>query len=371
MPKTQKKIIVSINTSWNIFNFRLNLIKHFQKLGYQVIALAPEDAYSQDLIRSNVLFESIIIDNKGHNPIKDLYLLKQYYSLLKKHRPDIALFFTIKPNIYGTIAATYLKIPVINNVSGLGTAFIHKNWIGKVAQLLYKISFRYSSKVFFQNKDDQELFIKRNLVSTKKAALLPGSGVDLKKFTAKPLPSQLNILFIGRLLYDKGIIEYLESCKALKKKYNNRVTFSIVGKHEKNSKTGISKKKLGEYIKEEVVTYLGTTDQIQEEIAKASVIILPSYREGTPRSLLEGAAMGRPLIATNVPGCKDLITENYNGWLCKAKSVNELTSTIEKVINTDEKKLRKFGSNSRTFVAENYGEQRVFKKHDEAFKEIL
>ena len=371
MTTPNKKIVISINTSWNIINFRLNLLKYLQTQGYQIIAFAPIDKYSKQFKKNNILFEPLTMENKGNNPIKDILLLKQYHSLLKKHKPDVALFFTIKPNIYGTLAATLLKIPVINNVSGLGTTFIHQNWISRTAHILYKYSFKFSKKVFFQNKDDEKLFIGKKLINAQITEVLPGSGVDLKKFTPSQLPEKLHILFIGRLLFDKGIVEFLESCKAIKAIHGKIVDFSIIGKLEESHKLGISEQILRQYTTIGAVTYLGTTDKIREEIAKASVIILPSYREGTPRSLLEAAAMSRPLLATNVPGCKDIIREDYNGWLCKEKDTKDLTLAIEKVIQTDKKKLIEFGSNSRTLVEQNYGEQLVFEKYNQALKDIL
>jgi glycosyltransferase involved in cell wall biosynthesis len=371
MSKTNKKIVISINTSWNIINFRLNLLKHLQKQGYQIIAFAPIDAYSNELINNNIKFEPLTIDNKGNNPIKDFALTKQYDFLLKKHRPDVVLFFTIKPNIYGTLAAGLLGIPTINNVSGLGTTFIRETWVSKVVKTLYRISFKYSHKVFFQNEEDKDLFIKNKLVNSKKTGVLPGSGIDLNKFKTTSLPETLHILFIGRLLYDKGIVEFLEACKEIKKTHKNNVVFSIVGKIEETAKLGIPLGILEEYTSQNIVHYRGTTDDISKEIEKASVIILPSYREGTPRTLLEGAAMGRPLLTTNVPGCKNLVKENYNGWLCEAQNTIDLTETIKKVINTDRKKLIEFGLNSRTFVEENYAEQLVFTLYDKALNNIL
>jgi len=368
MNKTNKKIVISVNTSWNIFNFRLNLLKQLQKEGYKVIAIAPRDTYSAELVKNNITFEELTIDNKGNNPIKDLFLIWNYYILLKKHRPQVALFFTIKPNIYGTLAAAMLNIPVINNVSGLGTAFIRENWINKIAKSLYKTSFNFSAKVFFQNVDDQKLFINNNLVKSHKTSVLPGSGVDLTKFKRTPLPEKLNILFVGRLLIDKGIVEFLDACKIIKKKYGEKVTFSLIGKLEETAKLGVSLQYLQQYTNNDIIEYLGTTDDIQKEIEKASIVILPSYREGTPRTLLEGAAMGRPIITTNVPGCKSLVKKDYNGWLCEAKSTTDLVSTIEKAILTDHKKLIEFGLNNRTFVELNYDETIVIKQYSTTIK---
>mgnify|MGYP003691561295 CR=1 FL=1 len=371
MSKTAKKILISINTSWNIFNFRLNLLSFFQQKGYQIIALAPLDNYSKELEKLGIIFEPLTMDNKGNNPLKDFSLIQQYYNLLKKHNPDVVLFYTIKPNIYGTIAAKRLKIPVINNVSGLGTVFIRTNWISKVAKLLYKYAFSSSYKVFFQNEDDQQLFIKNNLVKKEKTDVLPGSGVDLNKFRSAPLPEKLHILFIGRLLFDKGIIEFLEACKAIKDKHNETVQFSIVGKLETEANLGITKEELEKYTSTGIVNYLGTTDNIKDEIAKASIIALPSYREGTPRTLLEGAAMGRPLLTTNVPGCKNLVQTDYNGWLVEARNTESLTQAITTIIKTEHIKLIEFGSNSRTFVELNYDEQLVFSKYYQVIEEIV
>lgn len=365
MSEKGKKIVISINTSWNIFNFRLNLIYFLQKKGFQIIALSPEDAYSSKLKEAGILWEPIKIENKGNNPIKDAFLVKQYYSLLKKHKPDIALFYTIKPNIYGSIACRFLNIPVINNVSGLGTVFIRNNWISKFAKALYKVAFKSSDVVFFQNEDDRNLFIETELIKKNQSDMLPGSGVDLEKFKVTPLPKNLHFLFIGRLLYDKGIIEYLEACKKIKSS-SPEIKFSVIGKVEEVAGLGISPFHLNKFVDEGIVDYLGTTDNIADEIEKASVIVLPSYREGTPRTLLEGGAMGRPIITTNVPGCKNLIKKGYNGWMCEAKNSKKLTKTIKHVIDIDNKKLTEFGLNNRTFMELHYNESIVFEKYHKA-----
>jgi len=182
-----EKIVMSINASWNIFNFRKDLIGAFQHAGYRVTALAPEDEYSQRLTEWGVDFRPIRIDQKGMSPLRDLRLLRDYRSALRALRPDVFLGYTIKPNIYGSLAAQSLGIPVINNVSGLGTAFLGSGLLTRVASALYRAAFKRSSTVFFQNKDDRALFLQKHLVAPRQARLLPGSGVDLP-FSPHPMP---------------------------------------------------------------------------------------------------------------------------------------------------------------------------------------
>jgi len=215
-----KKILISINTSWNIINFRLGLLQALQKEGYKIIVLAPKDKYSELFQNYNFEYYDIEMNNKGTNPIEDLKLIISYYKILKKIKPDLMLNYTIKPNVYGTIAANLLKIPTINNIAGLGTLFVNENFITKIAKYLYKYSQDKASKVFFQNNEDFELFSSLGLVDIKKSDILPGSGVNTEKF--KPIEKTKNLekivfLLISRMLWDKGVGQYVEAARILTK----------------------------------------------------------------------------------------------------------------------------------------------------------
>ena len=369
-----KKILISINTSWNIINFRLGLLQALQNKGYKIIVLAPKDKYSELFATFDFEYYDIEMNNKGTNPIEDLKLTISYYKILKEIKPDLILNYTIKPNIYGTIAANLLKIPTINNIAGLGTLFVNENFITKIAKFLYKYSQDKASKIFFQNNEDFELFTSSRLVDRKKSDVLPGSGVNTEKF--KPIEKTKNLdkivfLLISRMLWDKGVGEYVEAAKTLRKKYPN-AEFQLLGFLDVVNKSAISKEQMDSWVKEGIINYLGTSDNVQNEISNADCMVLPSfYREGTPRTLLESASMAKPIVTTNNIGCKDVVNDGETGYLCKIKDSNDLASKLEFIINMSEKERKIMGQKGREKIIKEFDEQIVINKYLDAVKEIL
>lgn len=369
MSVSKKKILISINTSWNVFNFRLNLIKALMALNYEIHVLAPKDDFSEKLVDIGCFYHPLKMQNKGNNPFKDLSLLFSIHKNLTVIKPDIALFFTIKPNIYGSMAARNLGIPFINNVTGLGTAFLHKGIVQKIVKKLYKIAFNHSNKVFFQNVDDQKLFEDLKIIQNIDNDVLPGSGINLNDFQVEPLPSKTTFYFVSRLLYDKGINELIVASKNLKSKHGDNFRLVLIGKEETSQNLGIPLSEIKQLEKDGVFEYEGTTENIKDVLKKASVVVLPSYREGTSRVLLEAAAMGRPLITSDAPGCKQLIADN--GWLCKVKSISSLEEVMEKALLSPVDKLEELGKNSRKLVESAYDEQIVINTYIKSIKHIL
>ena len=366
------KIVISINTTWNIYNFRINLIKEFQSLGHSIVAIAPEDEYVSKLEELNVKCYHVNLNSKATNPINDIRLVYQYYKLYNELKPDCILSYTIKPNIYGNFAARLLSIPTINNISGLGTLFIKKSMATHIGKLLYKFSLPFSSHVFFQNIDDKSLFIKNKLVHENVTSVIPGSGVDIDKFKIKRTQNKANIfLFVGRLISDKGVFEYLDVAVSLIKKYPNK-EFLLLGELGYNNKTAISKKQLEKYTnKYSQIRYLGKTDDVVKVLQSVDVMVLPSYREGLSRSLLEAAAMNLPIITTNVAGCKDVVEDGFNGFLCEVKSKYSLEITIERLISLSEKKRLDFGVNGREKVINEFSSKIVNKIYVDKINEII
>lgn len=358
------KVAIVLNTSWNIYNFRMNFVKTLHAKGYEVHTIAPKDDYTHLLVEAGCTHHIIRMDSRGANPIKDSALIVELFSIYKKVKPDIILHYTVKPNVYGTIAATLLGIPVVNNVCGLGTVFLKNNFVSKVAILLYKITFRFPKKVFFQNREDLQLFLDKKLVSPHAADLLPGSGIDLEKF--RPLEFSRNksftFLLIARLITDKGILEYIEAVKKLRAQGLN-ARYQILGAKDPEHKRGIKLKVIDSWIKAGTIEYLGTTDNVQHFIEKADCIVLPSYREGTPRTLLEAASSSKPIIATDVPGCHDVVKHNINGLLCRLKNVDDLADKMYEMANLDDETLKKFGVNGRKKVELEFNEQVVINKY--------
>jgi len=369
------KIAISINTTWNIYNFRLGLIKALLNKGYEVYAISPYDEYAKKLETIGVKHIDIKINNKGTNPLEDIKLINNYYKIFRNIKPDIILLYTIKPNIYGSLAAGILSIPVISNISGLGTVFLNNNLFYKLARLLYKIALKIPKKVFFQNGHDRDLFIKLKLVDISKTDILPGSGINTNKF--EPLKiindnKKIKFLFIGRLLKDKGLIEYVEAARMIKngklkienEKYKN-IEFHILGAFYSGNPTAIIESEMERWEKENIIKYLKTSDNVKAVIANHDCIVLPSYREGLSRVLLEAASMAKPIITTDVPGCKEVVNDGVNGLLCKVKDAKDLADKMIKMINLKEEERIKMGKAGREKVVREFDEKILINKYME------
>lgn len=358
------KVAIVLNTSWNIYNFRMNLVRSLKTQGHEVHTVAPLDDYTHFLTEAGTIHHALKMDSRGANPVKDLALIFELYSIYKKIKPDVILHYTIKPNVYGSLAASFLKIPVINNVCGLGTVFLKKDLLSSVAMFLYRVSFKFPKKVFFQNPDDLKLFLDKKLVPNHTVDLLPGSGIDLTKF--KPVSFQRNqkftFLLISRLITDKGILEYIEAVKKLKAEGLN-ARFQILGAIDPEHKRGIQREVIQEWINSGTIEYLGTTKDVRHFIELADCVVLPSYREGTPRTLLEAASSSKPIVATNVPGCKQVVNDKINGLLCNLKDSDDLAAKMRSMANYDNETLRTMGLNGRRKMEAEYDESIVIDKY--------
>ena len=367
-----KKIAIVSNTSWSLFNFRFNLAKAIKKAGYEVVLIAPYDEYS-DRLSEEFAYHNISMNNKGTNPKEDIETTIDFYKLYREIKPDVVLHYTIKPNIYGNIACGLLGIKTINNISGLGTVFIKKSLVTKVVKWLYKYSLSKSSKVFFQNSDDRDLFVEHKLVSRDKCDLLPGSGIDTEKF--KPVKyakedDTFRFLLIARMLYDKGIAEYVEAVKILKEKYK-AVEFQLLGSLDASNNTAISKEQMQKWVDAGYVNYLGVTDNVQEFIKKADCIVLPSYREGTPRTLLESASMTKPIVTTNAVGCKEVVDDGVNGYLCEVRNAGDLADKMEMMLNLPNDERVLMGQRGREKMVREFDESIVIGKYLGVIEEVL
>ena len=367
-----KKIAIVSNTSWSLFNFRFNLAMAIKNAEYEVILIAPYDEYSERL-SEEFEYHNIYINNKGTNPKEDLKTLMDFYRLYKKIKPDIVLNYTIKPNIYGNLACGLLGIKTINNISGLGTVFIKESIVTKIVKFLYRYSLSKSSKVFFQNGDDRDLFVQHSLVKKAICDLVPGSGIDTNKFMPVKFEKKDNrfrFLLIARMLYDKGVGEYVEAVRILKEKYND-VEFQLLGSLDASNKTAIFKEQMQQWVDDKLVNYLGVTDNVQEFIKKVDCIVLPSYREGTPRTLLESASMAKPIVTTNVVGCKEVVDDGVNGYLCEVRNAQDLADKMEKMLNLSEEQRLEMGKKGREKMIKEFDESIVINKYLNRIKEVL
>lgn len=369
----KKKVAIVINTAWNLFNFRLNLARSIKNAGHDVVLIAPYDSYSEILKKEFAIYD-IYISNKGTNPKQDIKTSIQFYQLYKQLKPDIVLQYTIKPNIYGTIACHLLGIKSINNIAGLGTLFINQGFVTKIAKLLYKFSQARASKIFFQNNDDFKLFTEERLVDAKKCSILPGSGVDLEKFKPVEHNKKDNIfrfLLVSRMLWDKGIKEYVEAAAIIKKQHN-LVEFQLLGFLDVENKSAISKQQMELWTEQGYVNYLGVSDQVQKEIAQADCIVLPSfYREGTPRTLLESASMAKPIVTTDNVGCRDVVDHGVNGFLCNKRDTQDLVEKLEMMLTLSEEDRIEMGRKGREKMQQQFDEKIVIDKYLHEIQALL
>lgn len=358
------KVAIVLNTSWNIYNFRMNFVRTLLEKGYEVHTVAPVDAYTRRLVDAGCRHHEVRMDSRGINPVKDFALILELRSIYRKVRPDIILHYTIKPNIYGSIAAASLGIPTVNNVCGLGTVFLRNNILSRIAILLYRWSFRFPQKVFFQNPDDRDLFVSKGLVAPAAADLLPGSGIDLKHFTPQPFKrnTRFTFLLISRLITDKGILEYVEAVKRLKAEGLD-ARFQLLGAKDPLHRRGIPVETIQQWIDEKTIEYLGTTEDVRPFIQSADCVVLPSYREGTPHTLLEAASCAKPIVTTDVPGCNQVVEHEVNGLLCRLKDAGDLADKMKAIRGLDDASLRQFGENGRRKMESEFDESVVIGKY--------
>lgn len=365
------KVAIVLNTSWNIYNFRLNFVKALIAKGYEVHTVAPVDDFTHYLTEVGCHHHPLTMDSRGINPLKDIALVAELWSIYRALRPDIILHYTIKPNVYGSLAASFLNIPVVNNVCGLGTVFLKKNMLSAVARVLYRWTFRFPKKVFFQNPDDRDLFVSNKLVPESAADLVPGSGIDLSRFVPGPFTrnKKFTFLLISRIITDKGIMEYVEAVRKLKLRGLD-ARFQILGAKDPKHQRGISVSIIDQWIDSRTIEYLGTTEDVQPFIKSADCIVLPSYREGTPHTLLEAASCAKPIIATDVPGCHNVVTHNYNGLLCRLKDSEDLAAKMDEMACMDDAALRQFGENGRRKMEQEFDEAFVINKYLETLNKL-
>lgn len=363
------RIILFTNTSWNIYNFRAGLIRALQKAGHEVHALAPEDAYSSHLTAMGCVYHPVKMRNTGSNPWFDFQLIGNIYRLYRKISPQIILHYTVKPNIYGTMVAKYLGIPSISTVSGLGTVFLTSGKTSSLVRQLYKLAFKYPKKIFFQNQSDLELFRSHHLIQKGNFDLVPGSGIDIRRYTPllpPPVSPPFVFLMMARLIEEKGIREYLEAARLLKDK-RLPVNCRLLGAYEPKHKRSIS---LNE-IASSPVEYLGETEDVRKYLDASHAVVLPSYREGLPKSLLEAAAMQKPIIASDVPGCREVVKNQINGLLCRPRDAIDLAAKMEKLQSSSFKELEEMGTAGRSLVKERFNQDLVNNIYLKAIAELV
>lgn len=368
-----KKIVISVNTAWNIHNFRSGLVKALIRQGYDVMVMAPDDRYSPRLAPLGCRFKMLSMDNNGTSPTRDAALLIKYWRVLQSVRPMAYLGYTIKPNVYGSIAAHGLNIPVINNIAGLGATFINNTVLTCLVKHLYRLSLRKSSRVFFQNPDDRNLFVQAGLTQASVTDILPGSGIDLQHFVPRPPPPlvrrSFRFLLVSRMLRDKGVEEYAEAA-GIVRRHRPGVEFQLLGAVDPKNPNSIPAERIQSWVERGLMQYLNETDDVRPFLANADCIVLPSYREGVPRSLLEAAAMGRPIITTDAVGCREVVDHEANGFLCKVRNAADLAEKMVRMIDLSPDLRLEMGAMGRRKIACQFDENIVITKYLHAVSQL-
>lgn len=368
------KFLIFSNYLPSISNFRGKLLKAIANKGYEIHILAPSiELYNKDLImltNSGYYVHSIPMQRTGTNPVADTKTLLKTYQIIRTIKPDVILSYTIKPVVYGTLAAWLARVPKrFALLPGLGYSFqkteetITSKLLQRTVYTLYQRSLSKATKVFFQNPDDLNLFIKFKLLnSSTPTVVVNGSGVDISDFDVLPFiydqegNAKSSFLLIARLLKDKGIIEYIEAARKVKEKYP-LAEFNLVGWIDENP-AAIEQHQLDSWIEEGIINYWGQLDDVRPAIAACSVYVLPSYREGTPRTVLEAMSMGRAVITTDAPGCRETVINNYNGYLVPIKNVDELANAMCQFIENP-KLYERMGKASRRMALDKYDVKKI------------
>lgn len=367
-------LVFSGNTAWGMYNFRSKLLKHYADIARVTVIAPHDDVYSGKLRELGCEVADIDIQAKGRNPLADILLVVKYVRLFKRLKPDCSITYTIKPNIYASIAARILGIPFLPVTTGLGYIFLHRNLTSMIAKVLYKLAFQKARQVWFLNNDDMKIFKELGLVSENKARLLHGEGINTEKLPVMPLndaSDSFRFLLIGRMIADKGLYEYADAAKMVKQKHPD-VQFWLLGPLWKENPAAVSEEQLRQWDNEGVVAYLGATDDVTKYINQADCVVLPSsYREGVPFTLMEGASMGRPLIATNIPGCRDVVIDGVTGYLCKVKNVNSLADAMESIMALSPSQRRQMGMAGREYMEREFDIRHIIKQYDTYISQIV
>ena len=362
-----QKVAFVANTSWSIYNFRLGIIKQLQDYGIKVLVIAPKDQFTAKLVAEGVDFEHLHLDNHGTNPIKDIQSFLALVSIYKKHQLEFIFHYTIKPNIYGSLAAAWCNIPSISVTTGLGKL---TSFSGKFLQWfilrLYKVGLKGCREVWFLNESDRQFFITKKLIPSYKAVVLNSEGVDTTKFCPTNFDLRsgpIVFLLAGRMLWEKGVGEFVAAARFIRRKYPD-TRFHLLGFIDTLDPNGISPKQVAGWQKEGVVNYLGETVDVRPFIEEADCVVLPTfYKEGISRILLEAAAMSKPIIATDQVGCREVVDDGINGFLCPSRNIAELIERMERIILMEDDARYQMGWQGRQKVIKEFEEQLIIMKY--------
>ncbi|WP_173021571.1 glycosyltransferase family 4 protein [Lewinella sp. W8] len=366
------RIALVVNAAWNVVNFRMPLLRALRDAGHQLLVVCPEDPAVVSIKQEGFRFLPLTtLERKGQNPLTDMRLLRELARIYRQEQIDLALQYTIKPVIYGSLAAPRTGTRVINTITGLGYAFINDGITQKIVKRLYRLALARAYRTFFQNEDDLNLFQQQRLIDPGSALLVPGSGVNTRHFGLTEITpeQQQRVLFIGRLLVDKGIYEFVEAASRLREKYP-ALTFTVVGAIDPNNPASVPSAVLEQWVNAGIIDYRGQLSDVRTAIAEAGLVVLPSYREGLPRVLLEAGAMGRPVVTTDVPGCRAVARPGLNGWIVPHKRADKLAEAIAVAVQLPHWEFVRIGLNGRKVIEDHYAEEHVIAVYRELIDDL-
>jgi glycosyltransferase involved in cell wall biosynthesis len=371
---TKPRIAFVANTSWGIYKFRLYLIKKLIADGFSIFVLAPRDKYTPlfEELPGLTYIELIKFRGKSLSPFHDVQLFRELLHHYRQIRPSLIFHYTIKANIFGSLAASRVGSPSVSVITGLGYTFSTNKLLRTIAKVLYRRALKKNKEVWFLNGDDQSVFVDEGLIKKENTFLLPGEGVDTEAFYPAPYEpaSPVTFLLIGRVIRHKGIFEFIHAAESLRSR-GLRAQFQLLGFFDDGNPVAISRQQVEEWTRQGSISYLGQTDDVAPFIARADCIVLPSYREGMPLSLLEGASMCKALIASDTPGCREVISDGVNGYLARNKDAKDLADKMEKYYRLSPEEKRRIGLKGREKVIASFTREIVTKIYLDKLKALI
>jgi glycosyltransferase involved in cell wall biosynthesis len=371
----EPKLIAFVsNSAWSIYNFRLDVIRFLHQNGYKLLVIAPDDEYSSLLIHEGCEYVSIDFNNRSENPLLDLNLYNQLKKIYGQKKPAMIFHYVIKPNIYGSLAAAACNIRSVAVITGLGYSFAKKNWLYKIVKNLYKRALRKTSEVWFLNNEDAKAFISGKIVDIKRMKVLPGEGVNTNYFSPDDEKNNnsesFTFLMSTRLLKSKGVAIYADAARIVKNK-GYHVNFELIGFFEKNHPDSIREDELKKWEDEGFIKYRGFAKDVRPHLKNADCFVFPSfYNEGVPRCLMEAASMELPIITSLNRGCKEVVLNNSNGYVCNLNDPFDIADKMEKMMNLSSDERIRMGKNGRALVIKKFNVETVIKEYEKTLRNL-